>query len=268
MNEKSQLGFAPHVPEAELAKNLPEGALDRQKAMDAHNQQKIEKAKKAAGKRKAKQPVLEEPTESPSPISVPDLTESPAPPTLPTLTTTDEEACKNSPAYRDYISYIPPYAEEKAYKPEFDFKKEDLIKKIQAMMLSESDYYIPPMDPVEVIRDSVKSLPVKGTLIVETKSLDMEFDYLDLSVSKDSVIVVMRAQPFKARLKHMETVFVHVDGEKIKCLCMMDPHTLQALPVMVLSFFRINDFLETHSQDPAPSTSSVISELANSETSE
>lgn len=124
------------------------------------------------------------------------------------------------------------------------------------------------MDPVEVIRDSVKRLPVKGTLIVETKSLDMEFDYLDLSVSKDSVIVVMRSHPFKARLKHMETVFVHVNGEKLKCLCMMDPHTLNTLPVTILSFFRMNEFLETPNEAPAPPTPSVISELANSETSE
>lgn len=136
------------------------------------------------------------------------------------------------------------------------------------MLLYGAESYIPPMDPVEVIRDSVKSLPVKGTLTVETQSLNMEFDYLDLSVSKDSVIVVMRSHPFKARLKNMETVFVHVNGEKLKCLCMMDPHTLHILPVMILSFFRINEFLETPREAPTPPTPSVISELANSETSE
>lgn len=142
------------------------------------------------------------------------------------------------------------------------------IEEVGILGLPIGNSYIPPMDSVEAIRDLVKSLPVKGTLTVETKSLDMDLDYLDLSVSKDSVIVVMHSQPFKARLKNMETVFVHVNGEKLKCLCMMDPHALNTLPVMILSFFRMNEFLETPSEAPAPLTSSVISELANSETSE
>lgn len=128
--------------------------------------------------------------------------------------------------------------------------------------------YVPPIDPLVLIHDSIEILPTKGTLTVETQSIDMELDYLDLSVSKDSVVVVMSPQPFKARLKNMETVFVHVNGEKIKCLCMMDPHTLKRLSMMVLSFFRINEFLETQKAPESSPAVSAISELANSETSE
>lgn len=128
--------------------------------------------------------------------------------------------------------------------------------------------YVPPIDPLDLIRDSIGILPIKGTLIVETQSLDMELDYLDLSVSKDSVIVVMSPQPFKARLKNMETVFVHVNGERLKCLCMLDPHALKRLSMMVLSFFRINEFLETPKTPEVAPAASAISELANLGTSE
>lgn len=257
MNEKSPLGFAPHIPQSELGKNLPEGALDRQKTMDAEVQKKVERAKKVAAKRKAKLPDSEEPTEFPSPDSAPDLTEGNPEPTSPILITTAKH--KDIP----YLAGAPcsDGAEDEVEGPYPSGRKQHCLQELE---LRETKY----MDPEVAMKEAIKKLPVKGTLTVETKSLDMELDYLTVSISKDSVIVVMQPQPFKARLKNMETVYLHIDGEKIKCLCMLDPHELTLFPVMVLSFFRLHDFLDTKNQEPLKPPTPDISELANLGTSE
>lgn len=241
-------GFLPNHP-AEVKSHFPEGAEARQREMDEHLQKKIQRAEESARRRKRKNSDSGVPEESPSQSFATPQDEKE--PILPTSTVTGEEPSSVPESYKTLL-----LGTESAvtYPRNQLASRENPCETARELSLAEY---------TEKVMAQGK-LPVKGILRVETKSFDMEVEYIDLSVSKDSVVAVMKRQQLSARLKNMESVYVHVAGKKILCMSMMDPHNMEFLPLMIMSFFRMDSLPAVEKSEPKSEESDEISELANS----
>lgn len=258
-------GFLPNHPDA-VKSQFPEGAEARQREMDEHMQKKIQKAEEAAKRRKKKGNGSDERTESPLPNFATQQDEKEL--ILPISTATDEELNGVPESYKTLLLGD----EDSVTSMNDQIVRRESVEESACKLRAcgtpvEVASELSLAEHMEKVLAQGKVL-VKGILKVETKSFDMELEYLDLSVSQDSVVVVMKRQQLLARLKNMESVYVHVDGKKIFCMSMMDPHNMEFLPLMIMSFFRMDSLPADVKSEPKSEEPEVISELANSGSSE